>query len=74
MRVKATATGFHGGFRRRSGDVFEVPDGSRSKWFVPADDAKADDKPRGRGKKAAPETLSEITKTDSEAMGGDAQA
>lgn len=70
MRVKATAMGFHGGFRRRVGDVFEVPDGSKAKWFVPADDARSDDKPKGR-KKAAPETLSEITKADSEAMGED---
>lgn len=67
MKVKAKATGFHGGFRRRAGDVFEVAEGLKAKWFEPA---STEEKPKAKGKKA-PETLSEITKTDSEAMGED---
>lgn len=69
MKVKATAIGFHGGFRRRVGDVFDVADGAKSKWFVPVDEAKVDDKPKGR--KKSPETFSEIAKVDTDALGKD---
>lgn len=34
MRVKATQFGFFGGSRRRPGDVFEVPDGTKGAWFT----------------------------------------
>lgn len=36
-KVIATALGFHGGIRRRPGDVFEVPDKTEGKWFEPVD-------------------------------------
>lgn len=35
MKVIAIAPGFLG-CRRRKGDVFDVPDGTRSKWFEAA--------------------------------------
>lgn len=37
MRVRAITMGFYGGARRRPGDVFEVPDGTKGTWFKPAD-------------------------------------
>ena len=35
MTVVAHFMGFYGGERRRPGDQFEVPDGTKSKWFAP---------------------------------------
>lgn len=35
MQVVAYSMGFYKGERRRPGDVFEVPDGLKSKWFAP---------------------------------------
>lgn len=35
MIVVAHFMGFYGGVRRRPGDKFEVPDGTKSKWFAP---------------------------------------
>ena len=35
MKVIATAPGFFANCRRRQGDVFDVPDGTKAKWFVP---------------------------------------
>lgn len=35
MKVRAIEGGFFGGSRRRAGSVFEVPDGTTSRWFVP---------------------------------------
>jgi len=35
MKVIAHYMGFYGGERRRPGDVFEVPEGTTSKWFAP---------------------------------------
>ena len=37
MKVKALFQGFHAGARRRPGEVFEVKDGTKSKWFVPVE-------------------------------------
>jgi hypothetical protein len=35
MKVKASQIGFYGGSRRRPGEVFEVPEGFKGKWFQP---------------------------------------
>lgn len=35
MKVIATSMGFFGKARRRKGDVFDVPDGTKAKWFEP---------------------------------------
>lgn len=35
MEVVAVKEGFYGGIRRRVGVRFDVPEGSKSKWFVP---------------------------------------
>jgi len=73
MKVKATKDGFYGSLRR-PGDVFEVADGVKSKWFEPVDANAKPEKPAKADKgKRAPETLSEITRADSEALGGDIQ-
>ena len=40
MKVKAISPGFHKG-RRRAGDEFEVPDGSKASWFVPVIESAA---------------------------------
>ncbi len=60
MQVKALENGFHDGRRVRMGQTFEVPDGTKAKWFEPVDAAKP-------GKKAAatapnPVALSELGK------------
>jgi hypothetical protein len=48
MRVIATEQGFYKGARIREGREFEVPEGTKGKWFVPAapvEKPKADAKP-----------------------------
>jgi hypothetical protein len=71
MKVKAKALGFYGGSRRRPGEVFEVPEGARAKWFEPVSAAPAEPeaKPRkpGKGKAqeaAEPEPLVEQENAD----------
>lgn len=44
MKVKALENGFFGQYRA-TGDVFEVPDGSKATWFEPVKDAAADKTP-----------------------------
>jgi hypothetical protein len=59
MKVKAIALGFYGGKRRRVDEEFDVPDGTKSKWFEPVTKEA-----KGKGKKEAeksPETLSELS-------------
>ena len=65
MKVKATRDGFHGS-RRKAGDVFDVPEGSKAKWFVAATQEVVRAKPGPKPK--APETFSELTKIDAEAL------
>ncbi|MCP1404428.1 hypothetical protein [Achromobacter insolitus] len=38
MKVRAIKQGFYGDDLKAPGDVFEVKDGSKAKWFVPASD------------------------------------
>lgn len=57
MKVKAKVLGFYGGSRRRPGEVFEVPEGAKAKWFEPVSAAPAEPeaKPRKAGKGKAQE-------------------
>lgn len=41
MRVVAVAMGFYAGQRRRVGSEFDVPEGLKASWFVPAAEAPA---------------------------------
>lgn len=53
MNVIATEAGFFKGRRIRAGQEFEVPEGTKGKWFVPAapvEKPKADAKPAKAGK------------------------
>lgn len=40
MQVKALETGFFNGRRVRAGEVFDVPEGTKAKWFVPVAEVK----------------------------------
>lgn len=64
MKVKALDAGFFDGKRVRAGQVFEVPEGTKGKWFVALADVKAPEAPKAKGKKAEPQTLSEFGKQD----------
>lgn len=68
MKVIATELGFYGS-RRRPGEVFEIPDGTKGKWFVPVDKAK----PKGKAKEdKGPDTLSELARAEHKAQGDNA--
>jgi hypothetical protein len=41
MKVVAIKVGFYGGARKRVGDEFDVPQGMKATWFVPAAEAPA---------------------------------
>ena len=58
MKVRATKLGFHDGAMRHPGQVFEVPEGTKGKWFVSADTPlpPEEDKP----KSDEPSTLAEL--------------
>lgn len=64
MRVKATQFGFFGGSRRRPGDVFEVPDGTKGAWFteVPVKGASVEPAEKKVSARAKPVALSQIGK------------
>lgn len=59
MKVKAIDVGFFNGSLVEAGQEFEVPEGTKGKWFVPAGEYKAPAKAKA---KAQPTTLSEIAK------------
>lgn len=62
IRVVATDTGFYVG-RRRPGDEFEVPAGTKGSWFVPVDapeDAPEKRVARRRGLLNSPSTVVEL--------------
>lgn len=42
MKVRAIREGFYGGSRRRVGAIFDVADGAKGRWFVPAVAAPAE--------------------------------
>jgi len=75
MIVVAHFMGFYGGERRRPGDQFEVPDGTKSKWFSPVGEKLAGGKkapalpgpavaPKAGGKKAPALPSDEPAKAD----------
>lgn len=67
MKVIATKQGFYGGELRNEGDVFDVPDGAKSKWFEPVESGEAKVKGRkGKGDKS-PESFSEQNRADADA-------
>lgn len=64
MRVVALQLGVWGAGRRRPGEEFEVPDGTRASWFVPV----AGYKPPAEGKKEkVVDTLSALSKQGAKA-------
>lgn len=69
MKVLALETGFFAGARVRKGSTFDVPEGTRGKWFTPVDSeaAKAPkaDKPAKADK---PSALSEHGKDKSKSF------
>lgn len=64
MKVKALEAGFYNGNRVRQGQEFEVPEGTKGKWFVALAEVKATESPKAKGKKAEPQTLSEAAHQD----------
>jgi hypothetical protein len=58
MRVVAVAMGFYAGQRRRVGSEFDVPEGFKGSWFVPAAEAP----PAEAAVKQAPRALSQVGK------------
>lgn len=68
MKVIATKPGFHG-TRRFEGDKFDVPDKAKASWFKPVSEVKPEDKPKGKAKDNAPETMSELARAEHEAQG-----
>lgn len=59
MKVKAIETGFFNGSLVEPGQEFEVPEGTKGKWFVPTGEYKPAPKAK---QKAQPQTLSEMGK------------
>lgn len=68
--VIATAPGFHGGCRIRTGETFSVPDDEKGGWFVDAAPGKTPAPPKkgGRKNQADPETLGEIARSDADTL------
>ena len=71
MKVLALETGFFAGARVRKGTTFDVPEGTRAKWFAPVESeaAKAPGKaPAKADKLDKPATLSEHGKDKSKSF------
>lgn len=72
MRVIAKQVGFYNGSRVRVGQVFEVPEGTKGKWFEPVPVAEVEapkvDKPKRKAKGDEPATLGELAKIEHEAL------
>ena len=65
MEVRALSTGFYGGARRREGEVFNVKDGEKAKWFEPLEhqvDPKAAKAAKAEAEKAAKAAKAEAEK------------
>lgn len=61
MKVVATEMGFVDGNRVRAGTVFDVPEGSTAKWYVPLESAASKAKPEAKAvKPVKPEALSQM--------------
>lgn len=65
MQVRALQAGFFGGARRRQGDVFDVPDDAKAKWFAPVGETKA---PATKPAKQEPKALSQVGKEKSQSF------
>lgn len=70
MQVIATKVGFYRGSRIREGQEFDVPEGTKGKWFKPVEEVAEVKKAKPAKGKAdkAPETLSELAKMDAKAL------
>lgn len=66
MKVLVLKMAFHGGRRVRPGEVIEVADGAKAKWFAPTQAAETT-KP-GRKKRGEPETFSEVAQQDADSV------
>jgi hypothetical protein len=63
MQVRATSMGFFGGSRRRVGEVFDVPEGTRASWFVPVGVASAaPTDPAKTARRPRPVALSQVAR------------
>lgn len=67
MKVRALQAGFFGG-RRRAGDVFDVPEGTKGKWFAPVADSKAAAAAPAKPAKQEPQALSQRGKNQPQSM------
>lgn len=75
MQVRALSIGFFGG-RRRPGDVFDVPEGTKATWFAPVGETTAapaepvKQKPQAlserAGKAGKPQSMTEVLKGGAE--------
>lgn len=60
MKVIALTQGFYGGEPIAPGTEFEVPEGSKSRWYAPVgNEPKA---PKARAKREEPQALSQLGK------------
>lgn len=59
MKVKALEPGFYNGSVIDAGQEFDVPAGTKGKWFVAVEEFKA---PAKAAPRAQPKTLSEMAK------------
>ncbi|MDT0215864.1 hypothetical protein Q9R35_00875 [Alcaligenes sp. AB3] len=76
MKVRAIKPGFYGSDYKNVGDTFEVPDGTKSKWFVKdvtdtteqasAKGAATQGNPRGGGFRQKSDTTEPGTSTSSQ--------
>lgn len=67
MKVRALSAGFYNGARVRAGQEFEVPEGTKAKWFAPVSESKAA-KAEGKSKAQAPQALSQMHKATPQTM------
>lgn len=59
MKVKALEPGFYGGSMIGEGQEFDVPSGTKARWFTPVEEFKA---PAKAAPRTPPKTLSEMAK------------
>lgn len=53
MKVRAIKPGYYGDDLKQPGDVFEVKDGAKAKWFVPVVGGEPDEPAGAEGKVSA---------------------
>lgn len=62
MKVVALHPGFYGGHPVEAGTVFEVPDGSKSRWYAPVGNEPKAPTKVVKAKKDEPQALSQLGK------------